>query len=97
MTNPIPGTQEWLDLVIEEVVDPARPIVDPHHHLWPAGGALPYGLDELHSDVDGTSSGGGHRIVRTVFVECCSKTRRLPAATSCRASTTATRCSVRFS
>ena len=70
MTNPIPGTQEWLDLVIEEVVDPARPIVDPHHHLWPAGGALPYGLDALHSDVDGTSSGGGHRIVRTVFVEC---------------------------
>ena len=56
--------------MIEEVVDPARPIVDPHHHLWPAGGALPYGLDELHSDVDGTSSGGGHRIVRTGFVEC---------------------------
>jgi predicted TIM-barrel fold metal-dependent hydrolase len=65
MASPAPGTQEWLDLVVEDVVDPERPIVDPHHHLWPAGGALPYGLEELHAD-----TGSGHRIVRTVFVEC---------------------------
>ena len=65
MTNPAPGSQEWLDLVIEEVVDPERPIVDPHHHLWPPGGALPYGLDDLLADTR-----SGHNIVRTVFVEC---------------------------
>ena len=59
------GSQEWFDQVREEVIDPDRPIVDPHHHLWPEGGARPYGLDELHSDVD-----DGHHIVRTVFIEC---------------------------
>ena len=63
---PEPMTQEWLDLVDEEVVDPGRRIVDPHHHLWPPGGALPYGLEQLHAD----AIGGGHRVVRTVFVEC---------------------------
>ena len=65
MSAPTPGTQDWLDLVVEDIVDPVLPIVDPHHHLWPEGGALPYGLAELHADV-----GSGHRVQRTVFVEC---------------------------
>ena len=65
MSAPTPGTQDWLDLVVEDIVDPDLPIVDPHHHLWPEGGALPYGLAELHADV-----GSGHRVQRTVFVEC---------------------------
>ncbi len=60
-----PGTPEWLALVDEDVVDPDRPIVDPHHHLWPEGGSLPYGLDDLHADV-----GDGHNVVGTVFIEC---------------------------
>lgn len=60
-----PGTEAWLALVDEEVVEPDLPIVDPHHHLWPAGGALPYGLAELEADVN-----SGHRIEATVFVEC---------------------------
>ena len=64
-TAPTPGSQAWLDLVVEDVVDPDLRIVDPHHHLWPAGGALPYGLDDLHRD-----TGDGHLIERTVFVEC---------------------------
>jgi predicted TIM-barrel fold metal-dependent hydrolase len=25
---------QWLDMVIEDPVDPERPVVDPHHHLW---------------------------------------------------------------
>ena len=25
---------EWLDEVKEEVIDPDRKIVDPHHHVW---------------------------------------------------------------
>ena len=29
-----PGTQEWLDQVIEDVVEPELEIIDPHHHLW---------------------------------------------------------------
>jgi hypothetical protein len=24
----------WLNLTIEESVDPEREIIDPHHHLW---------------------------------------------------------------
>jgi predicted TIM-barrel fold metal-dependent hydrolase len=64
--HPVPGSEEWLRSVHEDVLDPAQRIVDPHHHLWPAGGALPYGLDELHAD----TVGGGHAVERTVFVEC---------------------------
>lgn len=60
-----PGSQMWLDQVVEEVVDPDQRIIDPHHHLWPVGGALPYGLGELQTD-----TGSGHRIEATVFVEC---------------------------
>lgn len=60
-----PGSQEWLDQLSEEVNSPEQRIIDPHHHLWPEGGALPYGLDELHSDTD-----DGHNVVGTVFVEC---------------------------
>lgn len=59
------GSPEWLAQVDEDIIDPDRPIIDPHHHLWPEGGALPYGLDDLHGDTN-----GGHNIVGTVFVEC---------------------------
>lgn len=62
---PSPGTEAWLALVDEPVVDPDQRVVDAHHHLWPPGGALPYSLDELLADV-----GSGHRVERTVFMEC---------------------------
>ncbi len=64
-SSPQPGSQEWLDSVVEDVVDPDAPIVDPHHHLWPAGGSMAYGLDDLLADL-----GSGHNVVDTVFVEC---------------------------
>ncbi|MDW3214197.1 MAG: amidohydrolase family protein [Ilumatobacteraceae bacterium] len=60
-----PGTPEWSGQVVEDIVDPETVIVDPHHHLWPTGGALPYGTDDLAAD---TTS--GHHIVATVFIEC---------------------------
>ena len=60
-----PGTQEWLDQVVETPIDPTQEIVDPHHHLWPPDGPLPYGVDDLVSDTQ-----AGHRIVATVFIEC---------------------------
>lgn len=65
MTEPTPGSDEWHAQVVEEVLEPDLEIVDPHHHLWPEGGALPYGLDGLLSDTS-----AGHDIVQTVFIEC---------------------------
>ncbi len=59
------GSQEWLDQVVEEVVDPDTPIVDPHHHLWPVSARMAYGTEDLAAD-----TGSGHNIVATVFVEC---------------------------
>ena len=60
-----PGTSEWLDQVSEPILEPDLPIVDPHHHLWPDGGALAYGIETLAAD-----TGSGHNVVATVFVEC---------------------------
>ena len=40
----------WLKQVKEDILDPERPIIDPHHHLWP--GELPYLLDDLWKDTD---------------------------------------------
>ncbi len=57
--------QTWLDQVEEEVIDPARPIVDPHHHLWRREDIGDYVLADLRGD-----TGSGHRIEQTVFVEC---------------------------
>jgi L-fuconolactonase len=63
--TPVPGSSDWLDSVVEEVIDPDAPIIDPHHHLWPAGGSMAYGLSDLERDL-----ASGHRVVDTVFVEC---------------------------
>ena len=58
--------QDWLDKVIEAPIDPAYPVIDPHHHLWTDTlGRTPYLLADLWSD-----TGGGHRIEKTVFIEC---------------------------
>jgi L-fuconolactonase len=64
MSKPAPGSREWLDLVREPIIDPGRPIVDPHHHLWRRPGN-DYLLEDLWLDTE-----SGHRIERTVFVEC---------------------------
>lgn len=49
----------------ESVLDADRPIVDPHHHLWPAGDRVGYALDDLNAD-----TGSGHHVIGTVFIEC---------------------------
>lgn len=59
----------WLAQVEEEILEPALPICDPHHHLWDHPGRR-YLLDELLAD-----TGSGHRVVATVFVECASMYR----------------------
>ena len=58
----------WLDLTVEEPLEPDLPICDPHHHLWDgetARVAPRYLLDEILEDVR-----GGHNVVSTVFIEC---------------------------
>jgi L-fuconolactonase len=60
---------QWLAEVKEEILEPALPICDAHHHLWDHPGRR-YLLDELLAD-----TGSGHNIVATVFVECVSMYR----------------------
>jgi predicted TIM-barrel fold metal-dependent hydrolase len=60
-----PGTPEWLAQVTEKILDPERQIVDPHHHLWPPGQGLPYGINELVADTS-----AGHNVTATIFMEC---------------------------
>jgi predicted TIM-barrel fold metal-dependent hydrolase len=58
------GDQKWLDQVVEEIVEPNLPIIDPHHHLWSYAG-IDYLAQQLHLDTN-----SGHRIEKTVYVEC---------------------------
>ena len=72
MTHPAPGSTAWLNQVQEAAIDPERPIIDPHHHLWTdAMGRTPYLLADLWAD-----TGSGHRIEKTVFIECRASYRR---------------------
>ncbi|HVZ09572.1 amidohydrolase family protein [Rhodopila sp.] len=49
----------------EAALEPALPIIDPHHHFWDSPHRGHYLLPELLDDI-----GGGHNIVSTVFLEC---------------------------
>jgi predicted TIM-barrel fold metal-dependent hydrolase len=60
---------DWLAQYTEEVIDPKRPIVDPHHHLWDRGGQR-YLIEELSADI-----ASGHNIIATVYVEARSMYR----------------------
>ena len=60
----VPGSQEWLDQVAEEIVEPERRIIDAHHHLWRRPNANNYLLGEFWAD-----TGTGHRIEKSVFIE----------------------------
>jgi len=58
----------WLAKHDEDVIDPERRIIDPHHHLWDFrkdGVAPRYLLDEMLEDTN-----SGHNIVSTVYIEC---------------------------
>jgi predicted TIM-barrel fold metal-dependent hydrolase len=61
--------EDWLGQVVEDILEPDRPICDPHHHLWDHPDNA-YLLPELLADV-----GSGHNVVSTVFVECSSMYR----------------------
>src|SRR5262249_23600197 len=61
--------EDWLAQRREDPIDPAMPIIDPHHHLWDRGSR--YLLEEIKADID-TS---GHNIRTTVFLQCDSMYR----------------------
>jgi predicted TIM-barrel fold metal-dependent hydrolase len=62
--------EDWLAQYSEEIIDPARPIVDPHHHLWDRGG-LRYMIEDMANDI-----ASGHNIIATVYVDCRSMYRQ---------------------
>ena len=64
MSEIIIGSEEWLVQVQEEIVEPDRRIIDPHHHLWNNRGSN-YLIEELKSD-----TGSGHNVIKTVYMEC---------------------------
>lgn len=69
--------------MIEEIVEPDLPIIDPHHHLWdlrPLVGAFP---EPLHPFIETVAQSAhytfdqlqadaqsGHKVIGTVFMEC---------------------------
>src|ERR1700760_408647 len=61
--------EDWLALRPEDIIDPARPIVDPHHHLWDRGGQR-YLIEEFLADL-----ASRHNVVATVYVEARSMYR----------------------
>lgn len=66
-----PSSNEWLALVEEDIVDPHRRIIDPHHHLWETATTWGrYVLEDLWRDTE-----SGHNIEKTVFIDCRSSYR----------------------
>ncbi|HXP72943.1 MAG TPA: amidohydrolase family protein [Stellaceae bacterium] len=63
-----PVDERWLAGLVEEAIEPERPIVDPHHHLWDR--QQRYLFDELLKDLD-----TGHNILATVYLQCGSMYR----------------------
>jgi predicted TIM-barrel fold metal-dependent hydrolase len=61
--------EDWLALHSEAIIEPARTIVDPHHHLWHRGGQR-YLIEEMAADI-----ASGHNITATVYVDCRSMYR----------------------
>ena len=69
---PTPNTEEWYAAVREEIVDPGRPIIDTHHHLWETTSMWgTYVLKDLWADTE-----SGHNIEKTVFIDCRSGYRQ---------------------
>ena len=79
----IPGEnlKNWLARTPEAAIDPAQPIIDPHHHLWDrrprsaVGRGVRQHLRYLGDDLIEDIRGAGHNVVDTVFVECRSMYR----------------------
>jgi len=64
-------SENWLAQVHEEILEPERPIVDPHHHLWTYDPPGAYLVDDLWAD-----TGSGHTVEQTVFIQCGAEPRK---------------------
>lgn len=62
--------EAWLRLTVEDPIDPALSICSAHHHLWDMPNNR-YLMNDLFKDI-----GSSHKIVRTVFVESRSMSKR---------------------
>lgn len=58
--------QSWLSQTTEEILEPDLEICDAHHHLWDFKNSR-YLVDEFRKDI------AGHRVTKTVYVECLSQ------------------------
>lgn len=65
----LPVREDWLAKGAEAPIEPGRPIIDPHHHLWERPGAR-YLFHDLLADVE-----AGLNIVSTVYIQCRSMHR----------------------
>ncbi|MFV0473656.1 MAG: amidohydrolase family protein [Pikeienuella sp.] len=65
----LPVREDWLAKTIEAPIEPDRPIIDPHHHLWERPGAR-YMFHDLLADAD-----AGHDVRATVYIQCRSMHR----------------------
>ena len=63
--GPVPGKKAWYAQVKEDIIEPQRRIIDPHHHLWSGKRYPDYMLEDLWRDTE-----SGHNIEKTVFIEC---------------------------
>ena len=62
---PLEVREDWLQQVQEDILEPERRIVDPHHHFFVAGGTFPfYDLDTLWADT------ATHNVEQTVYLQC---------------------------
>jgi len=62
---PLEVRDAWLARVQEDIIEPERRIVDPHHHFFVPGGDFPfYDLDLLWADT------ATHHVEQTVFLQC---------------------------
>lgn len=59
-----PVDRAWQAKLVEEILDPDLPIVDPHHHLW-GPPRDKYLADDLAADLS-----AGHNVQATVYVDC---------------------------
>ena len=65
----LPIRKDWLAATQEPALEPERPIIDPHHHLWDRPGNR-YLFHDLMEDLN-----SGHNITQTVFLQCHSMHR----------------------
>lgn len=71
VVNTAPPDAAWLARqAAEPVLEPERPIVDAHHHLWHRPSHR-YLLEDLLADTGrGAADDSHHRVIATVFVDC---------------------------